>query len=179
MKKSLSLLAMYNSLGLTPSIGEWVTPSGTLNSPKLPTSLDDLAGTDAKKPGAHFKGFRWNDEIDPPDWVAEITNIPGWLSEDDRNGWFTSFGFLDYDEWDQEILRKTTRFMKNAFRTHYRNRKWSTPDYGDRDPVGEWVSGIVEKFRFNPSYKILPSFQKKQARGNVFDANGNECKKKG
>ena len=179
MKKSLALLGMYNSLGLTPSIGEWVTPSGTLNSPKLPTSLDDLAGTDAKKPGAHFKGFRWNDEIDPPDWVAEITNIPGWLSEDDRNGWFTSFGFLDYDEWDQEILRKTTRFMKNAFRTHYRNRKWSTPDYGDRDPVGEWVSGIVEKFRFNPSYKILPSFQKKQARGNVFDANGNECKKKG
>jgi hypothetical protein len=181
MKKSLSLLAMYNSLGLTPSIGEWVTPSGTLKSPKLPTSLSDvgLAGTDAKKPGAHFQGFQWNDEIDPPDWVATITNIPGWLSEDDRNGWFTSFGFLDYDEWDQEILRKTTRFMKNAFRTHYRNRKWSTPDYGDRDAVGEWINGIIEKFRFNAAYKILPSFQKKQARGNVFDANGNECKKKG
>ena len=47
------------------------------------------------------------------------------------------------------------------------------------DPVAEWTNGIVEKFRFNPSYKILPSFQKKQARGNPFDANGVECPKKG
>ena len=177
MKKSLSLLAIYNSLGLTPSIGEWVTESGTLNSPQLPTSFADLAGSDTDKPGMHLRDYKWDDET--KSYKFGTTFVPGWLSEDDRNGWFTSFGFLDYDEWDQDVLRKTTRYMKNAFRTHYRNRKWSKPDYGERDPVAEWTSGIVEKFRFNPSYKILPSFQKKQARGNPFDANGVECPKKG
>ena len=177
MKKAVSLLAMYNSLGLTPSIGEWVTESGTLSSPQIPTSFADLAGSDTDKPGMHLRDYKWSD--DDKRFEYNTTFIPGWLSEDDRNGWFTSFGFLDYDEWDQDVLRKTTRYMKNAFRTHYRNRKWSKPDYGERDAVAEWINGIVEKFRFNPSYKILPSFQKKQARGNPFDANGAECPKKG
>jgi len=182
MKKSLSLLAMYNSLGLTPSIGEWVTPSGTLKSPKLPNpaegAIDTLFGTPPKeKPGMYVTGYEW--DPDTKSYIATTDAVPGWLSEDDRNSWFSSFGYLDYDEWDQEILRKTTRYMKNAFHTHYRNRKWTPPDYGGRDPVAEFVSGLTSKFRFNPAYKILPSFQKKQARGNVFDANGNECKKKG
>ena len=135
-----------------------------------------MAGSDNGKPGMHLKNYTWDD--DAKEFTYDVGFVPGWLSEDDRNGWFTSFGFLDYDEWDQDVLRKTTRYMKNAFRTHYRNRKWSKPDYGERDPVAEWTSGIIEKFRFNPSYKILPSFQKKQARGNPFDANGVECPKK-
>jgi hypothetical protein len=177
VKKSLSLIAIYNSLGLTPSIGEWVTESGTLNSPQLPKSFSDLAGSDTDKPGMHLRDYKWDSDLEK--FTFGTTFVPGWLSEDDRNGWFTSFGFLDWDEWDQDVLRKTTRYMKNAFRTHYRNRKWSKPDYGERDPVAEWTNGIVEKFRFNPSYKILPSFQKKQARGNPFDANGVECPKKG
>jgi len=193
IRKSLSLLAIYNSIGLTPSIGEWTTESGTLTSPTLPTGFPPTF-SDSGKPGLHLKRPRKPDgsqgafyesvEIPEnqgggtrPKFNFSVDFIPGWLSEDDRNGWFSSFGFLDYDEWDQEILRKTTRYMKNAFRTHYRNRKWSKPDYGDRDPVGEWIDGIVNKFRFNSAYKILPSFQKKQARGNPFDAEGNECKK--
>jgi hypothetical protein len=181
MKKALSLLAIYNGLGLTPSIGEWVTPSGTLNSPKFPSSISDLAGGDGGKPGVHLKGAQpyYDDEDEVPKVRYSVESINGWLSDDDRNGWFTSFGFLDYDEWDQEVLRNSTKYMKNAFRTHYRNRKWTKPDYGDRDPLGEWLNGIIEKFRFNPAYKVLPAFSKKRARGNVFDANGNECSKKG
>ena len=104
--------------------------------------------------------------------------IPGWLSEDDRNGWFTSFGFLDFDEWDQGILRNMTRYMKNSFKTHYRNRKFGLDSRPDRDPFDEWLNGIVEKFRYNPAYQILPWFQKKQARGNPFNANGEECSRK-
>ena len=184
MRKALSLLSIYNGLGLAPSIGEWVTPSGTLNSPKFPTSITDLAGGDGGKPGLHLKGPEiYYSEDDPeeefPKIRYNIESVNGWLSDDDRNGWFTSFGFLDWDEWDQEVLRNSTSYMKRAFRTHYRNRKWSKPDYGDRDPLSEWLNGIVEKFRFNPAYKILPSFSKKRARGNIFDANGNECSKKG
>ena len=157
-------------------------PSGTLNSPKFPSSISDLAGGDGGKPGVHLKEPEvYEDPEEPgvPKVRYSVESINGWLSDDDRNGWFTSFGFLDYDEWDQEILRNSTKYMKNAFRTHYRNRKWTKPDYGDRDPLGEWLNGIIEKFRFNPAYKVLPAFSKKRARGNVFDANGNECSKKG
>lgn len=181
MRKALSLLAIYNGLGLTPSVGEWVTPSGTLKSPKLPTSLP-LAGSDGGKPGLHLKQPEiYYDDDDPntPKLRYNVESIDGWLSDDDRNGWFTSFGFLDWDEWDQEVLRNSTRYMKNAFRTHYRNRKWTTPDYGQRDPLDEWISGIVQKFRINPATRIMPSSFRKRVRGNVFDANGNECSKKG
>ena len=183
MRKALSLLAIYNGLGLTPSVGEWVTPSGTLKSPKLPTSLP-LAGSDGGKPGLHLKSpeiyYEDDDENEQyPKIRYNVESIDGWLSDDDRNGWFTSFGFLDWDEWDQEVLRNSTRYMKNAFRTHYRNRKWTTPDYGQRDPLDEWISGIVQKFRINPATRIMPSSFRKRVRGNVFDANGNECSKKG
>ncbi len=220
MKKASAMFAIYNDLGLLPSIGEWTAESGALKSPSMPESIIPLKPPgDGGKPGGHFRrSFVWQEEVDgvtnivsprvteenaadypslkvndpipsadepdgfPDAKIAYIVPdpyfIPGWLSEDDRNGWFTSFGYLDFDEWDQGVLRQMTGYMKRAFKTHYRNRKFGLDSGPERDPVDEWISGVVEKFRYNPAYQILPWFQKKQARGNVFNANGEECSKK-
>ncbi len=190
MKKALSMMAIYNDMGLLPSIGEWTTESGKLNSPSL--GGDD---TDSGKPGGSLKpSFVYetgngqlpgsplygpaNDDDKIVSVALNASWTEGWMSEDDRNGWFTSFGYLDWDEWDQQVLRKTTRRIKDIFKVHYRNRKFGLADAPGADPVESWISGIVEKFRFNPAAKILPWFQKSQARGNVFNANGEQCSRK-
>jgi len=213
MKKATAMLAIYNDLGLLPSIGEWTAESGALKSPGMPESIIPLEPPgDGGKPGGHFnRSFVWMEAerdslgeqviistwdeatqeyiptADPPEGhtnpkiayiVPDPYFIPGWLSEDDRNGWFTSFGFLDFDEWDQSCLRKMTSYMKSAFKSNYRNRKFGLDDGPERDPGAEWVAGVVEKFRYNAAFQILPWFQKKQARGNVFNANGEECSRK-
>ena len=82
------------------------------------------------------------------------------------------FGCESGDLWPAKAL------IKDIFKVHYRNRKFGLADAPGADPVESWISGIVEKFRFNPAAKILPWFQKSQARGNVFNANGEQCSRK-
>jgi hypothetical protein len=102
----------------------------------------------------------------------------GWASEDDRNGLFSSFGYLDFDEWDQVTLRKSARRLKDLFKPYYQNRKFHVHDSDGPSPGEQIISNITERFRFNPAPRILPASRRKYIRSNPFDGNGNMCAKK-
>ena len=109
------------------------------------------------------------------DMDAEWT--PGWSSEDDRNGLFSSFGYLDFDEWDQVTMRKSSRRLKDLFSPYYRSRKFGVTENTGPSAADQFVANLTSRFRFNVASKILPPSRKKQARSNPFNANGDMCTK--
>ena len=172
MKKSLSMLAIYNDLGLLPSVGELTVAAGDMTS----SDEKDKPGGRLIEPTvidvARADGSTYQKIALKSAWTA------GWASEDDRNGFLSSFGYLDWDEWDKQVLRNTTRTIKDIFKPYYRDRKFSIQEYSGPSAAEQFTAGITERFRFNSAMKVLPWYQKSQVRGNPFNADGAECSKK-
>ena len=188
MKKALAMLAIYNDLGFTASIGELTVADGDMFGGSFePTGIS--ADTTLKP------GFRVTKElVDPPDpeggydegnrpeWPLYDYNVgwtEGWASYDDRNSMFSSFGYLDYDEWDRITLRKSASRLKKLFKPHYRTRKFGVDDgdSGGRNALAEITNAMVSRFRFSPARQVLPWYRQGQIRSNPFDENGNMCSK--
>ena len=177
MKKSLSMLAIYNDMGLLPSIGQWTVAKGDMSGFNMPA----LQFGPEVKPG--IRADYVYSMVDGPDGesIPEIDMeeewTPGWSSEDDRNGLFSSFGYLDFDEWDQVTMRKSARRLKDLFRPYYRSRKFGVTEVSGPTAGEQFVANLTSRFRFNQAAKILPTSRKNQARSNPFNANGDMCTK--
>ena len=172
MKKALSMLAIYNDLGLLPSVGELTVEKGDM------TAFDEKKKPGGRITGATIETVTSADGTEHQKLSLNSAWTAGWASEDDRNGFLSSFGYLDWDEWDKQPLRNTTRTIKDIFKPYYRDRKFNVLESSGPSAVDQFTAGVVERFRFNPAMKILPWFQKSQVRGNVFNADGAECSKK-
>jgi len=169
MKKACSLTAIYNDMGLLPSIGEYTVDRGHLRSPgDKPGVAIDLS---TLEPG---EGGRIS--IASADTTANL----GWAHEKDRRpGWLSDLLYLDYDEWDQKTLKKTVKRVKKLFRPYYRFRRFSVEDSlaaGGPSPAQMQLDTLMESFRPMPM-TVLPSWMRFFQRGNPFDANGQVCKK--
>ena len=188
MKKATAMMAIYNDMGLVPSVGELTVRKNDMTGGTLLDSMTAAFGGggesgDELKPGMRADGFSYSVKEINGEEVGVETKIDegytfGWSSEDDRNSLFSSFGYVDFDEWDQVLMRKSARALKNVFKPHYRNRKFVVEDDEGPSPAEQFISNITERFRFNPAVRLMPSSRRKYIRSNPFDADGNLCVKK-
>ena len=162
-------MAIYNDMGLLPSIGEYTVAKGKIRVPNQKPGMAIDLGT--LEPG---EGGRISIAS------ADITAIKGWAHEADRRpGFLSDLLYLDYDEWDQKTLKKTVKRVKKLFRPYYRFRKFSVEDTlaaGGRSPAQMQLDTLMESFRPMPGIP-LPSWMRMFQRDNPFDANGQMCKK--
>ena len=119
--KVLSLTAIYTNLGFLPSIGEVTVADGEAWE-GFNLKLFDEDDSTSKKPGMYITKEFEDFEEDDGTTSRRISTITiegnaGWASKDDRNVW--SLGFLEFDDWDQELLRNCKARIKRIFKRAY------------------------------------------------------------
>lgn len=169
-KKATSLLAIYNDIAFFPSIGEDTVPEGdTIYS--LYRSVNMPSFTD--KPGAkiYFPNA-------PENWTPSYFHSNGkWAAHGDRqsNTPFT----LEWDDWDQAILKNTKSRIKKMFKRYYYKRKFNPEE--DIQELQTATELYAKNFRaaLTPAVgqRILPWFKRRRLIDNPFNAQGQLCKK--
>ena len=193
MKKVLGVMAIYQDMGMLPSIGEVTIEEGNLyggwfSAP--PAEPSDLYGDTNTKPGAYASytfdyveyttdHWLWGESTEsiPVIETATLAYTPGWVSEDDRNGFWASLFFRKWDEWDQIVLRNTASKLKGVFKKHYRSREFGTDTDTSSNIVVEGINILRERFRIQPGAAFLPWWKKNRLRPNPFNSEGELCKK--
>jgi hypothetical protein len=169
MRKANSLVAIYNDMGLLPSIGEYTVNKGDLRSPGNKPGMAIDLGTLVPGEGGRISIAS-----------ADISAIKGWAHEKDRRpGFLSDLLYLDYDEWDQKTLKKSVKRVKRLFRPYYRFRRFSVEDSlaaGGPSPAQMQLDTLMETFRPMPGIP-LPSWMRMFQRDNPFDSKGQMCKK--
>jgi hypothetical protein len=174
LPKIVSLIAIYNSKGLLPSIGEITAATGeTYGREKLSAAKWDV------KPG---RGVTLN-YVTEDGVVSDVeyvyTDVDGWASKADRQnppGWFG----CPWDGWDRVLLRNTRARLKKLFKVYYRNRKFEPGGLEGEPSAGTiWLGALREAFKPTPGADMLPWWRKGKMRSNPFNAEGELCKNKG
>ena len=110
----------------------------------------------------------------------EYTDTDGWASYKDRDpGLFGGWFVLEWDKWDQVLMRNTRSRLKRMFASFYRARDFQPGGHGDEPSAGTiWIQGLREAFRPPPGAGMLPWWRKSKLRSNPFNAEEQLCKKK-
>ena len=175
LPKIVSLIAVYNSIGLFPSIGEITAPDG------------DTVGRDGityaglgTKPGRGVTVQYERADGVVSDVKYQYTDTDGWASYKDRDpGLFGGWFVLEWDKWDQVLMRNTRSRLKRMFASFYRARDFQPGGHGDEPSAGTiWIQGLREAFRPPPGAGMLPWWRKSKLRSNPFNAEEQLCKKK-
>ena len=194
MPKILSIAAMYNDLGMLPSIGEITVPEGAA------FSILGVANDIEAKPG--YQALPVTKEVTNADGetveVLERVNIApisqindglstsgvdetllaelgAWAHFEDRSGFGKSPFFLDWDQWDQELLRNSTGRIKKLFRSYYYSRDFEDSQEGD-SPAEAAINRLRDALRIAPGRQLVPWWMKRLLRTNPFNSNGGVCK---
>tara|TARA_R110002020_G_scaffold469792_1_gene695070 strand:- start:2275 stop:8655 length:6381 start_codon:yes stop_codon:yes gene_type:complete len=161
MKKMTALIAIYNSEGFLPSIGEFTVDKGETEG--YGTEL----GT---KPGMQV-------EVDPESGIAESsTSAAAWAHAADRSSRWTPF-VTTWDEWDQVLLRNSKSRLKKLFKTHYNSRNFDPGDAAADKPGKIILNSLRESFKFSPGMNLLPWWKRRMLRSNPFNSKGELCEK--
>ena len=91
---------------------------------------------------------------------------------------FASPFFRKWDEWDQVLLRKSTRRAKKIFRPYYRKRKFEVEDPEGMGPGERFLEQAKARFKPQPGGHVVPWFKKRKLMPNPFDGKGQLCKKR-
>ena len=169
-KKILSILAIYNDMGFLPSIGEETVEDGD-TIPKL-FSLDKDPTFDSKP------GLKASFPDAPANYDASYAGSNAkWASASDRNI-FTPFN-LDWDDWDQTLLKSSKSRIKKLFKHHYYNRKFDPIKEKDEatDFAQIFMKNLLASLKPPTGARILPWFKRRRLRDNPFNSNGEMCKK--
>ena len=180
-KKITSMMAIYVDMGLLSSIGEVTVADGetweSLFSSKLLDPFENY-----NKPGSFIK-IETEEETDsdtgePTETITSvlIEGNAGWASKDDRN--VLSLLFLEFDSWDQELLKNSKSRVKKLFKSAYRRKK----DFdleglkgGDLGKIHR--NRLKEQLKIPTGDRILPWFRRNRIRSNPFNAKGYQCEK--
>jgi hypothetical protein len=202
LKKVLSIMAIYQDMGMLPSIGEVTADSGATfgdlwhdADEYAPYTMEDPTTGEPtrslKKPGTYanlhwdvlkVEGTNWlgkDKEYDVP--VVESANIdhtPGWVAENDRGSFWPTPFVETWDEWDQITLRKSAKTIKKIFQVHYRSRDFGGTEKEMDKLAMSAMQQLRERFRMSPGKAFLPFWKRNRVRSNPFDSNGELCKKK-
>ena len=180
-KKVLAILAIYNDMAFTPSIGEWTVGPGQMSHPLIANVWPATPGSGVK-PGKYANITYGEVDVDGEDVpfvrsVELIDGAPGWARWSDRAGgyqWDNAF-FLQYHEWDQQTLRRSIRLLRKMFRIYYHSRKWDPGD--DDNGAVQWLEQLRARFKMSPGARFLPWWKKNRLRGNPYNADGELCDK--
>ena len=160
IQKATALTAIYNDYGFLPSLGEFTVPPDAVNS----ESIADKPGM-----GVYLKS---NGEVEG----YELT--PGWEYGSDRKPLWWSFWTLEFDDWDQVILRNSKRKIKSIFKRYYNLRHFKAHDLmGDIDPAKLYIKNLKAGFMIPAGAQLLPWWMKPMLRSNPYNSNGELCKK--
>jgi hypothetical protein len=191
-------MAIYQDMGMLPSIGEVTADTGALHG-NLFNDADEWTpytaegiGSATGKPGTYANLQTTEVKITVPHWLldeverdvtvvdsADLEYTAGWASYGDRNGFSPSPFFRKYDEWDQLTLRKSARVLKKLFKIHYRKREWGAGESDENNElVQQKLAQLRERFRISPGAAFVPWWKKNRIRSNPFNAEGELCKKK-
>ena len=188
LSKLVATTAIYNGEAFLPSIGEKVVLLGAVNSADL--NDDAYIGADGApgdaKPGRALE-FITSDTTDPdtPESAASTfgyVNNDGWAAKTDRDPGFAGGVFvLEWDKWDQVLLRNSKTRIKKMFKGYYNSRTWSPGEEdGSFGGPGSRPGVIVtkefrEKFKSVPGQNLLPWWRLRMMRTNPFNASGELC----
>lgn len=189
MNKLTSIVAIYNDMAFLPSINQisvaentswatlWNRLSGeypgdgkpgltsvvTMDTSVVPMTVDSVVEEQQDADG---------------NYSAELEGT--WSHYDDRNS-FWSWGVLEYDDWDQEILINSTYRIKKLFRTYYNSRDFNPDDIGkaagSAGPASIFFKRMRNALRPAPGKRLLPRYRRRRLVTNPFNANGELCEK--
>tara|TARA_R110002110_G_scaffold42638_2_gene133674 strand:- start:13234 stop:20202 length:6969 start_codon:yes stop_codon:yes gene_type:complete len=194
LKKVLSIMAIYQDMGMLPSVGEVTVESGatygdifhdaddyepysTTGEVKKPGTYADLKMKIIEVEGSNWLGFDDTWEV-PSVESAKLSHTPGWVSENDRNGFWPTWFVEKWDEWDQLTLRKSSKTIKRMFQVHYRSRDFGGGEDAMDNLALSYMQQLKERFRISPGKAFLPHWKRSRIRSNPFNDNGELCKKK-
>ena len=133
-----------------------------------------MSATPTEKPG---RGLEFN-EVDAS---MEYTDTDGWAYKTDRDPGFGGLFVLEWDKWDQILLRNSKTKIKRMFKAYYNSRTWNpAEDDNDFGGPGESPGVLVtnefkEKFKSSPGQNLLPWWRYRMVRTNPFNAKGELC----
>ena len=154
-KKLLSTIAIYNDLAFLPSIGENYVAEAKKNSGEIKPGIQITVG----QAGA----------------VTGETAEPGWFPRKERRA-LTLF-VREWDDWDQQILRRSNKQLKKMFKEYYNSREFGDVQDEEQDNATQLaIQSLREKFRLSPGQRILPWWKRRNLRSNPFNANEELCK---
>ena len=86
--------------------------------------------------------------------------------------------FLDYDDWDRVVLKKSTSRIKKIFKSHYNYRDFEPGKAMEGDGPGAiWLKNLRDRFRPEAGLQVVPRWQKRNLRSTPFNINGELCEK--
>jgi hypothetical protein len=165
--------AIYNDLAFFPSIGEVTAEDGQSFGWRV--NKDDASA--GSKPGVYSKTVEEGTDV-----TVEVDNIGGngWASVKDRSpGLFGGLFITEWDNWDQIILRTSSRTIKKKFRAHYYGRDFDIPNMGGKNNRDgqKLIKKLSSKLKPGPGQRILPWWRRRRRRSNPFNASGELCEK--
>ncbi len=175
IRKMASIMAIYVDLGLLPSIGELTVADGDAWQKGLGLLSDfDKTG----KPGLYATTeteVEVDDDGNASTVIKSITidGNPGWASKEDRDVW--SPFFLEYDDWDQELMKNSKSKIKRLFKSSYNDREFKIPKTGDINIANLYTQRLKEAIKLPTGDRILPRFRRKRLRSNPFNEVGQQC----
>jgi len=178
----LSIAAIYNDMGMLPSIGEVTVANGD-------TRFMGNADYDSdNKPGL-WKEVKYIDDdpslgIESVEVVSKETEETdgAWASKRDRTpGLLGGIGVMEWDNWDRELLTNSNSRIKKIFKAYYYSREFD-PDQIGKSTDGGPASVALKKLRGAlmpaPGRQLIPWWQRKRLKSNPFNANDELCEKK-
>ena len=124
------------------------------------------------------------DEVKTPlsDLISDpATMTSGWAHKVDRDAGFPNPFILEWDDWDQVLLRNSKTRIKKIFKSYYNSRNWS-PGAEDESFGGPGDRpGVIitrefrEKFKTASGAHLLPWWKRRMLRTNPFNENGELC----
>ena len=169
-KKVPAILAIYNDMGFLPSIGELTVEDGDTKPSYFP---DISTPTFESKPG-----IKVTFPNAPENWAADYSESNAkWASYGDRQI-FTPFN-LDWDDWDQVLLKGSKSRIKKLFKRYYYDRDFDP--FGSEQESTDFSALALKNLKASlqpaTGKRVLPWFKRKNLRDNPFNANGELCKK--
>tara|TARA_R110001583_G_scaffold7472_14_gene36987 strand:- start:4160 stop:10645 length:6486 start_codon:yes stop_codon:yes gene_type:complete len=159
LNKLTATTAIYNDYGFLPSIGEYTVAEGAAAS---------YVATE--KPGVTVN-LADNGELE------SYTFTKGWEYGSDRKPSFWTWGTLEFDDWDQVILRKSKAKIKRIFKNYYNVRKTRPGDSIENDPSKAYVENLLSSMATPPGLAKLNWRQMGLLRPNPYNSKGKLCKK--
>ena len=103
--------------------------------------------------------------------------VGAWASYDDRaGGLFASPFFTSWDEWDQILLRNSTRRVKKLFKAYYNSRDFDDGAINPEDRPGFIaIQRLRESLKPAPGRRLLNWRLRRRLRTNPFNADGDLC----
>ena len=85
---------------------------------------------------------------------------------------------MDWDDWDQVLLKNSKSRIKKLFKRHYYKRKFDPAnDDESTDFAALFVKNLMASMKPATGKRILPWFRRRNLRDNPFNSNGDLCKK--